>query len=77
MKPLTPDGQLRFVSEKLSELQRAKFYGRVTLDIQGGNVLRIVKEESIKLGASHVHEGTDEVQAPSRAPEAQTEAPQP
>lgn len=43
---LNPDQQIAKLVARIRELQERKFFGKVTLDIQGGNVLRLVTERS-------------------------------
>ena len=59
---LTPEGQLKKLNARIRDLQQRKFYGKVTLDIQGGNILRLVTEHSEKVENIHV-EPEDEAQA--------------
>jgi hypothetical protein len=43
------DRQIAITVQKIRPLQERKFFGQVTLDFQGGNILRLVVAESIKL----------------------------
>ena len=46
---LTQNQQIEKLTIRIRELQQRKFYGKVTLDIQGGNLLRLVTERSEKV----------------------------
>lgn len=46
---LTQSQQVSSLVIRIKELQQQKFYGKVTLDIQGGNLLRLVTEKSEKV----------------------------
>lgn len=44
----THEQQRSKLNNQVANLQERKFYGKVTLDIQGGNLLRSITEESEK-----------------------------
>ena len=49
MSGLTHERQRADLDKFVRELQERRFFGKVELDIQGGNLLRYIKHESIKL----------------------------
>ena len=46
---ISHEDQIRKVMSFLADLQRDQYYGKVTLDLQGGNILRIEQKRSLKL----------------------------
>jgi len=46
---LDPQKQLDRVIRLLTELQAARFYGTIDIDMRDGTIHRVVKHESIKL----------------------------
>ena len=63
MSALTPEDQRKRLIELVTGLQEQRFFGKVELDMQGGNILRVVKHESIKLeGATDGKHGCSETQ---------------
>lgn len=71
MGSLSFDEQKIRLDNYISVLQMKKFYGKVTLDIQGGNILRIVKQESTRLEDVD-GESSEEAQAIGREDQVQT-----
>jgi hypothetical protein len=52
--------------QQIARLQETDFYGKVTLDIQGGNILRLMINRSIKIEeAPDVEASTSQSETPS------------
>ena len=64
MSALTHEDQCGKVIRLLHKLQESRFFGKLELDIQGGNVLRMIKHESIKLEeVQHGEQGSSETRS--------------
>ncbi len=70
MTGLTPKQQIESLLKRVQQLQEQKYFGKVTLHIQAGNILRLTYERSELLGGEIDGEPVGETQEESRKDQA-------